>query len=164
MTLCYHEEGEYSLPISCEKIAEAAAEAALDVTGCPYEAQADLLVTTDDEIRGMNREFRGIDRPTDVLSFPAADYPVPGDFTFLEERMDLFHPETGELILGDIVVSKDRVVAQAQEYGHTVKREFAFLIVHSVLHLIGYDHMTETDRKMMEEWQRRILAELKIFR
>ena len=80
---------------------------------------------------------QGIDRPTDVLSFPMVEYEEAGQFDFLEDQYDCFHPETGELLLGDIVISKDRVIAQAEEYGHEIKREYAFLIAHSMLHLFG---------------------------
>ncbi|MDO4311878.1 MAG: rRNA maturation RNase YbeY [Eubacteriales bacterium] len=164
MTLYFEEEGEQTLDIPCQEIASEVTEAVLDYAGCPYEAEVNLLLTTDPEIHRMNLEFRGIDRPTDVLSFPMIDFAVPGSFEFLEKRDDCFHPETGELVLGDIVISKDKVTMQAEEYGHSVKREFAFLIVHSMLHLIGYDHMEEEERMVMEEKQRQILEKLQILR
>lgn len=164
MTLNFEEEGSKVLPLECKTLAEKVAQAALDFTGCPYEAEISLLLTTDEEIRQMNREFRNIDRATDVLSFPMVDYEEAGNFDFLEEQTDCFHPETGELLLGDIVISKDRVLAQAAEYGHSPKREFAFLITHSVLHLTGYDHMEEEERHLMEQMQREILDKLGITR
>ena len=92
------------------------------------------------------------------------DYPGPGEFGFLDEREDCFDPESGELSLGDIVISKEKVIAQAQEYGHSVLREYAFLIVHSVLHLTGYDHMEEEERQEMEAMQRKIMESLCILR
>ena len=112
----------------------------------------------------MNRQFRGIDRPTDVLSFPMVDYEEPGKFDFLEEAMEYFNPETGELMLGDIVISKEKVIAQAEEYGHSTQREYAFLIAHSMLHLFGYDHMEEDERAVMEQKQKEILEQLQILR
>ena len=113
----------------------------------------------------MNLEHRQIDRPTDVLSFPMLEYETPGDFSFLEEDgEDCFDPDTGELLLGDIVISADKVMEQAEEYGHSVKREYAFLITHSMLHLMGYDHMMEEDAKEMEYLQEEILKELGIGR
>ena len=106
----------------------------------------------------MNLEFRQIDRPTDVLSFPMAEYDAPADFSCIDEESDdLFDPESGELMLGDIVISKDRVLSQAEQYGHSPKREYAFLIAHSMLHLFGYDHMEEGERAVMEEKQREIM-------
>lgn len=164
MTLYYEEEGSIRLPFACQKLAEEVAEAVLNELGCPYEAEVNLLLTEDVQIREMNREFRHIDRATDVLSFPMTEYETPGDFSHLEERNDCFHPETGELILGDIVISKEKVLSQAEEFGHTLRREFAFLIAHSMLHLSGYDHMEEDEMSVMEVLQRQILEKLNILR
>ena len=92
------------------------------------------------------------------MFFPMADYPVPGDFSDIEERdPDAFHPETGELILGDIIISMDKVKEQAKAYGHSNTRELAFLVAHSMLHLMGYDHMVDEERKVMEAKQEEIL-------
>lgn len=164
MTLNFGEEGDVKLPLACETLAERIVLEVLDHIGCPYEAEVNLLLTTDGEIHRMNREFRHIDRATDVLSFPMTDFEVPGEFGFLEEREDCFHPETGELLLGDIVISKEKVLSQAEEYGHSVLREFAFLITHSVLHLTGFDHMEEGERLVMERLQREVLEKLEILR
>lgn len=164
MTLYFEEEGDRILPFDCKKLAEETIEAALDYVECPYEAQLNLLLTMNEEIRSMNREFRNIDRATDVLSFPMVDYEAPGDFSFLEDADAYFEPETGELLLGDIVISKEKVIWQAEEYGHTKEREFAFLITHSVLHLCGYDHMEEEERLQMEDLQGEILEKLNILR
>ncbi|EOS79894.1 YbeY/UPF0054 family metalloprotein [Dorea sp. 5-2] len=164
MTIYFEEEGELALPLACREIAEKVIETALDLTGCPYEAEVSLLLTMDMQIREMNTEFRGIERATDVLSFPMIEYPAPGEFGFLKEREDCFDPESGELSLGDIVISKEKVLAQAEEYGHSVLREYAFLLVHSVLHLTGYDHMEESERSKMEEKQDEIMKCLDILR
>lgn len=164
MTLYFEEEGELTLPLSCREIAEEVIETALDLTGCPYEAEVSLLLTMDAQIREMNTQFRGIERATDVLSFPMVEYPMPGEFGFLEENEGYFNPESGELSLGDIVISKEKVISQAEEYGHSVLREYAFLIVHSVLHLTGYDHMEEDERRDMEAKQDEIMKRLDILR
>ena len=164
MTLDFEEEGAVTLPLDCEKTGRVAVETALDILGCPYEAEVSLLLTTNEEIHRMNLVFRDVDRPTDVLSFPMIDFAVPGNFDGLEEREDCFDPETGELSLGDIVISKEKVLSQAEAYGHSVLREYAFLIVHSVLHLTGYDHMEPSERSVMEEQQRRIMEALNISR
>lgn len=164
MTLYFEEEGAVTLPLDCEKTGRVAVETALDILGCPYEAEVSLLLTTNEEIHRMNLEFRDVDRPTDVLSFPMIDFAVSGNFDGLEEREDCFDPETGELSLGDIVISKEKVLSQAEAYGHSVLREYAFLIVHSVLHLTGYDHMEPSERSVMEEQQRRIMEALNILR
>lgn len=165
MTVYFESECDTKFPFDGQTIAENVLEAALDELGCPYEAEVSLTVTTDDEIRVINREQRGIDAPTDVLSFPMTGYERPGDFAFLEnEQVDCFHPDSGELMLGDIVISADRVYAQAEEYGHSLLREYAFLITHSILHLVGFDHMEPADADLMEQKQRQILEKLRITR
>ncbi len=164
MTLFFEEEGELTLDIPCEKIANQVIEAALDYIECPYEAQVNLLLSMDREIHETNLNFRGIDRATDVLSFPMLEYEEPGNFDFLEDLPECFDPETGELTLGDIMISKERVIKQAEEYGHSILREYAFLIAHSMLHLFGYDHMEDEERKVMEEKQREIMELVQILR
>lgn len=164
MTLFFEEEGEVRLPIPCEELAEKVINAALDYVGCPYEAEVNLLLTMNEEIHQMNWEFREIDRPTDVLSFPMVEYDEPADFECLEDAFECFNPETGELMLGDIVISKEKVIEQAEEFGHSIEREYAFLIAHSMLHLTGYDHMEDEERVIMEAKQREILENLQILR
>lgn len=165
MSIFIEEEGGTPLPFNAEEIAGNVIEAALEYENCPYEAEISVLLTTDEEIRKLNRSARGLDRPTDVMSFPMLEYDRPGDFSWLEsEPQDAFNPETGELMLGDIVISKDRVLAQAEEYGHSPVREYAFLIAHSMLHLFGYDHMEEEERRLMEERQRGIMEKVNILR
>ena len=113
----------------------------------------------------MNMEYREVDRPTDVLSFPQVEYETPADFAWAEEHeMDCFDPDTGELFLGDIVISLDKVKEQAEKYNHSVRREFAFLVAHSMLHLLGYDHMTPEEAKDMESRQSAALEHLGITR
>ena len=164
MALYFEEEGSLKLDVPCVELAEKVIEAALDYVECPYEAEVNLLLTENQEIQEMNRNFRQIDRATDVLSFPMVDYETPGNFEFLENSDAYFHPESGELMLGDIVISKEKVITQAEEYGHTITREYAFLIAHSMLHLFGYDHMEEDERVEMEQMQKEILERLQIFR
>lgn len=158
-----NEEGP-ELDLDYMEIANLVTEGVLDYENCPYESQVELLLTNNAEIQRINNEFRGIDRPTDVLSFPMIEYDSPADFSSVEEDDSNFDLETGELILGNIVISKEKVIAQAGEYGHSVKREFAFLIAHSMLHLLGYDHMEDGERLVMEEKQRNILDNLGITR
>ena len=164
MTLYFEEEGSLVLPLECEAIAKKVIEEAIEYVNCPYETEVNLLLTMNEEIHQMNMEFREIDRPTDVLSFPMVDYEEAGEFDFLEELDEYFHPESGELMLGDIVISKEKVIEQAAEYGHSIEREYAFLIAHSMLHLFGYDHMEEDERVVMEQKQSEILERLQILR
>ena len=164
MSLFMEIETDRKLPFDARKIAELVIETSLDYVKCPYETEVSLLLTTDEEIKEINRMQRQIDRATDVLSFPMADYETPGDFSHLDEDAGLFHPDTGELMLGDIVISADKVSEQAEKFGHSVKREYAFLITHSILHLIGYDHMTPEEAAQMEALQEEILEKLNITR
>lgn len=166
MTVNIEDESQRPLAgVETEKIAQMVIEAALDFEGCPYEAEINLLLTDDEGIHAINLEQRGIDRPTDVLSFPMLTYEHPSDFSFVEEaEEDYFNPESGELVLGDIVISVDKVVEQAEKYGHSETREYAFLIAHSMLHLFGYDHMISEEAKVMEAKQAAILEGLGISR
>lgn len=162
-------ENEYEKPevlaFDWEEILRKVVMGAMDYEPCPYEAELNILLTGNEEIRRINREYRQIDRPTDVLSFPMIEYPEPGNFDHCEdEDQDCFNPETGELVLGDIVISVDKVLEQAEAYGHSVMRELAFLTAHSMFHLFGYDHMEEDERAVMEERQRDLLEQLGITR
>ena len=141
------------------------AGACADYVKIPYEITVNVLLTDDAGIHEINMSERGIDRPTDVLSFPALDYDTPADFSFLEdEKSYYFDPDSGELIYGDIVISLETAKRQAEEYGHSFKRETAFLFTHSMLHLSGYDHMEDGEREEMERMQREILEGLNITR
>ncbi|PPK80136.1 putative rRNA maturation factor [Lacrimispora xylanisolvens] len=159
MTINIEYEAEKKLKIPYEEIITSVVEEAIDYENCPYEAEINVLITDNEDIRQINQEYRNIDSPTDVLSFPMIEYELPANFDHLEEESyDSFNPETGELLLGDIVVSVDKVEEQAEKYGHSVERELAFLIAHSMLHLFGYDHMQEEERLVMEQKQEEILS------
>ncbi|WP_097015794.1 rRNA maturation RNase YbeY [Anaerocolumna aminovalerica] len=165
MTLNLEYETEIKLQLDYESIITKVVNMALDLEECPYETELNVILTDNKEIKDINREYRNIDVPTDVLSFPMIAYESPGDFSILEdEDNDSFNPETGELLLGDIIISVEKVMEQAAEYGHSEERELAFLTAHSMMHLFGYDHMEETERTVMEEKQRQVLEELKIYR
>ncbi len=164
MTLSLELETEFDVDFDYKKVAEEVVEYALDYLECPYEAQVNLLITNNEEIRHINKEYRDIDRDTDVLSFPMIEYEEPGSFDSIDESGDFFDPDSGELVLGDIIICAGKVFDQAEEYGHSVKREFAFLITHSILHLTGFDHMNEGDAALMEEKQEIILDKLGIKR
>lgn len=165
MTLYAENDTEDRLSLDAEELARRVGEAVLEEENCPFEASVNLLITDDRGIREYNREYRKIDRETDVLSFPNLDFSEPGNFERVQEnRADYFDPDTGELLLGDIVLSAEKVREQAQSYGHSIRREFAFLVAHSMLHLCGYDHMEDGDRIVMEDKQEKILRELGITR
>ena len=164
MTLNIEMEYEKPLGFDYEALANQVAEEALDFEACPYETEINLVLTGEDEIQAANREFRDMDRVTDVLSFPMVEYDTPGDFSHAEEDDSCFNPDTGELMLGDIMICIPRMQEQAVNYGHREVREFGFLIAHSMLHLMGYDHMTPEEAKVMEEKQEKILENLGITR
>ncbi|MBE7720640.1 MAG: rRNA maturation RNase YbeY [Lacrimispora celerecrescens] len=159
MTINIEYEAEKRLDIPYEDIIKRVVEDSLDYENCPYEAEVNVLITGNEDIRQINQEYRNIDSPTDVLSFPMVDYERPSDFERLEETGDdCFHPESGELLLGDIVISVDKIEEQAEKYGHSQTRELAFLVAHSMLHLCGYDHMEDEERLIMEKKQEEILS------
>lgn len=164
MTAAIENETGASFDFDAEELIEKTCSACLDMLGCPYEAEVEVIITDDPGIHEVNFSERGIDSPTDVLSFPMAFYETPADFEALEEQDDVFNPETGAYMLGSMMISADRVKKQAEEYGHSEKRELAFLTVHSMLHLMGYDHIEEEDRILMEAKQREILEHLGITR
>lgn len=165
MTSYVENETDAAFSFSVEETVKSVMETVLDGEGCPYEASVNVLITDDEGIREFNRQFRGLDRATDVLSFPNVTYESPSRFeTLEEEQVDCFEPDSGELLLGDIIISADRVKEQALVYGHSERREFAFLTAHSMLHLCGYDHMTEEEAAVMEEKQRNVMERLNITR
>ena len=133
---------------------------ALRLEGVDVLCEVSVLITDDRGIREINREYRGIDKPTDVLSFPMQEISSPGAFEFDPGALD---PETGILPLGDIILSAECVDEQAREYGHTLARETAYLTVHSVLHLLGYDHVDEAEgRKKMRAREDAIMKDINI--
>lgn len=165
MTIYLENETDTQFAFDPEQTASLVMEAVLETEKCPYEATVNILLTDNEGIRQFNREFRGTDTPTDVLSFPNIAYHMPADFGGVEENAaDCFEPDTGELILGDIIISVDRLRDQAKAYGHSEKREFAFLVAHSMFHLTGYDHETDEEAAIMEKKQESILQMLQITR
>ena len=133
---------------------------ALAAEGVDFPCEIDVLLTGDAGIHAINRDMRQVDRPTDVLSFPEFEL-RPGELPGAEDA----DPGTGLVPLGDMVISMERAAAQAKEYGHSKRRELAYLAVHSVLHLLGYDHLDEGPQKRrMREREEAIMAELGLSR
>ena len=159
MTITVEYEAGTVLDFDYESIIRRVVLQSLDYEKCPYEAQVNVLLTDSQTIRDINLRFRGIDKETDVLSFPMVSYEQAGDFSFLEEcpPEDYFDPDSGELLMGDIILCVERIIEQAQMYGHSRKRELGFLVAHSMLHLMGYDDMEEEEREIMEQKQRDIM-------
>lgn len=145
----------------------------LAMEGMEYDCELNILITDDEGIHEINREERGVDRATDVLSFPMFEF-VPGVPVSEEENenwdrfeLDDHEDDTWTLPLGDMVISYERCVAQAAEFGHSVARELGYLCVHSVLHLLGYDHMDGEDgvmKRQMRGREKAIMSDLKLFK
>ena len=134
---------------------------ALEQEGVTVPCEINVLLTDNRGIREINRDLRDVDRETDVLSFPMFEF-TPGEFP--EDVSDLLDPGSSLLPLGDMALSVEKIKSQAEEFGHSQEREIGYLTVHSVLHLLGYDHMTEDEAKVMEAKQAAALKELGINR
>ena len=137
------------------EIINSVAEESLRYEDFDLDCEVSVSFVTNDEIHTINKHFRNIDRETDVLSFP--------QLTF-EENEEISRNEEGEIILGDIIISVEKALEQSKEYGHSFEREMAFLTAHSMLHLMGYDHMTPEEEKDMFKRQKDILENLGISR
>ena len=159
MNIQIEKETELDLSLDYKKIIDEIVNEALDYINCPYEIELNVILSDNEGIQQVNLEQREIDAPTDVLSFPMLEYEKTGDFSFLEREEEIynFNADTGELMLGDIMISLEKVREQAKEYNHSESRELAFLVAHSMLHLFGFDHMEEKERIEMERMQEEIL-------
>lgn len=158
---------EFETDFDKDAIAGEVVDYILKKENCPWDVEVDILITDSDEVQDYNREYRDIDKTTDVLSFPNIDWEAPADYSSVDEQefnASSFNPETDLPILGEICLNKDWIISQADEYGHSIKREYAFLIAHSMLHLLGYDHMEEDEASVMEDKQKEYLSQLGINR
>ncbi len=150
MTLLIDNRTNFELTDEIKEMLEKVCLKSLQYEEFNEDCEVSLSIVTNDEIHDINKQFRNIDSPTDVLSFP--------QLTF-EEGEEADVNENGEIVLGDIIISIDRAKEQAEEYGHSLKRELAFLSVHSMLHLMGYDHMVPEEEEDMFRRQKEILIE-----
>lgn len=150
MTLYIDNRSTFEWGEKWEEIIKKAVRTSLDYEEFGQECEISVSVVTNEEIQKLNKEFRNIDRATDVLSFP--------QLTFEEEEIADVN-ENDEIILGDIIISIEKAKEQAEEYGHSLEREIAFLTVHSMLHLMGYDHMEQEEEKEMFQKQEEILQQ-----
>lgn len=149
--LIYLEEGQELEASLMEKLNQAAS-ALFEAEGVDMErAEISLTLVSLEEIRELNRDYRDVDRETDVLSFP--------QYEGVEEM-----PEEGELCLGDVVICIDKVKSQAEEFGHSFEREFVYLFVHSLLHLLGYDHMEDNEKTVMRAKEEATMKEINLLR
>ena len=141
------------------------ADSAEKTEGVTVPLYAFIQVVTDEEIQVVNREQRNKDASTDVLSFPTVNYPAGKTAGACERLLKReYDPEIGACVIGDIIISMDHVRAQAQEYGHSVQRESGYLITHGLFHLMGYDHMTDTDKPVMRAMEEKALRAIGLTR
>ena len=144
---------EVKIPTGLRMLVRRCCNAVLRMENFQGAAEVSVTFANNEQIHELNKMHRNVDAPTDVLSFPMGE----------DGKYDI-DPATNAKILGDIVISKEKVISQAEEYGHSEKREYAFLIAHSMLHLMGYDHMEDEERICMEAKQKDILNRLNIIR
>lgn len=145
----YYDDRQEDIEITDEikELIKKSVKAVLKIENLEENVEVSVSFVGDDEIKGLNRDFRGVDKVTDVLSFPIDD-------EFMIENK----------ILGDVIINTKRVMEQASELGHTNERELSYLTVHSILHLLGYDHMDEIEKRKMREREKLAMKELSIYR
>ena len=142
------------IPSSVDKVIDNAIDGVVKHFGIDCDLEISVLFTDSEGIRKINNDFRGIDSETDVLSFPQFEYETPGVL-----EADVY----GEIVpLGDIVLNLKKIYSQAEEFGHSLEHEAGYLTIHSMLHLLGYDHMTDNDKKIMRDKEKIIVSELGI--
>lgn len=134
-----------------ENVMKNAVKTVLECENKLFDCEISVVITNNEGIREINRDYRNIDSPTDVLSFPQYDF----------DRPSVFSCEPSQpVVLGDIVISVERIIVQAEEIGHSFENELTYLTVHSVLHLLGYDHMTDEDKKIMRAREKHIVRKI----
>lgn len=160
MIIIENEQDKVEISDSIIKLIEKTIEISMKAEKLTKAYEVSVLIVDDEEIRAINKEHRDIDKPTDVLSFPMAEF-ENGELISDEGDYDL---EFEELMLGDIIISAETAKRQADEYGHSFEREVAFLTAHSCFHLLGYDHMEEEEEKLMIGKQESILQQMGLTR
>lgn len=173
MTVYFENQTDYEFDFDYKEIANKVINQTLMHENFNHDVEVSITFADEENIREINKEFRGIDNSTDVLSFPMIEYETVFSrisdrkeemYDFVNENLELLNPDTDEIILGDIVLCIPIIIMQAKEYNHSILREYAFLIVHSMLHLLGFDHIEEDERIIMENKQKEILDSLSITR
>ncbi|MCK5763248.1 MAG: rRNA maturation RNase YbeY [Clostridiales bacterium] len=150
--LISNEQKNLELSESIEKYIINAIETVLEIEEITNEGEISVTIVDNDRIRILNNDYRKIDSETDVLSFPQYD-----------DLINIFS-EMEYLVMGDIVLSADKVIEQAEEFGHSIEREFTYLVIHSMYHLLGFDHLTEEDKKSMRAKEKFALEKMQIFK
>ena len=158
MTIYIEKETEDTLDFDYEEIINKVVIQSLQTEKFKHDIEVNVILTNNEEIQCLNKQYRGKDAPTDVLSFPIIDDSEIGDIKTLDEHIPVhFNMDTKELLLGDMIISIEKLKEQAKEYGHSEERELAFLVAHSMLHLFGYDHLQPEEEEIMKVKQNEIL-------
>lgn len=163
MSVFVWNETKFKFGFSIEEQSKLVIKECLREEKFPQQAEINLTIVHEDEMQEINMEQREINEVTDVLSFPMLEFQEAGKFLEDELKNNL-NLDTHEVMLGDIVICCERVEEQAKEYGHSMLREFSFLVAHSMFHLMGYDHMIEVEEMKMFEKQKKVLDHLEITR
>lgn len=173
MTVYFENQTDYEFDFDYKEIANKVINKTLLHERFNHDVEVSITFADEDSIREINKEFRDIVKSTDVLSFPMIEYDPDYSrisdrkeemYDFVNDNIDIINPDSDEIILGDIVLCIPILLNQAKEYNHSILREYAFLIVHSMLHLLGFDHIEEDERIIMENKQKEILESLNITR
>ena len=162
-------DNKYKFDFDEKRLSQKIAKTIFEIEKCPYDFSFSISLVSNRKIRTINRNERGIDKSTDVLSFPNLDYDKPASFKKYVKAnglvdISVLDTENNTIFLGDVVISYDTLLKQAKLYNHSIKREYSFLLTHSLLHLLGYDHMTKKDENKMFKKQDMVLEQLKIYR
>ncbi len=159
-TIIENEQEKIEISHELLKVIEEVIKTALEYENCEFDTEVSVTITDNENIREINKQMRDIDKATDVLSFPILYFDENGDIIDSD-----YDEDDGYMLLGDIVISAERAAEQAKEYGHSLKREIAFLTAHSMLHLLGYDHVDDPEgERIMFSKQEEILNILGITR
>lgn len=166
MILIDNRQNKVEVTEELENIITAVIEHTLTEESVDLECEVSVVFVDNNEIREINRECRNIWNETDVLSFPMLEYPKNSVFkdVYVDYDFDDSYFDDGKLVLGDMALSLEKVKEQSEEYGHSFQREAAYLTVHSMLHLLGYDHMKEEEKKIMREREEEILMRFNLTR
>lgn len=178
-------ENEYTLPFDEKRLSKKIAQKVFEVENISYDFSFTISIVSNKKIKSINKKMRGIDKSTDVLSFPYINFDKPSNFKkYIKTKRiilisnwkesiikpkyiidpSIMDIDSNTIYLGDIVISYDTMIKQAKDYGHSIKREYSFLLTHSLLHLLGYDHMVKKDENKMFKKQELILSSLSINR
>lgn len=156
-----NEQNKIEITDELQKLIEKVIKKTLEIHNIRLKTEISVLFTNDEEIQKINKEYRDTDKSTDVLSFPQLEFEKEGEID------EFYYPKKGEypyLMLGDIIISVEHVFRQAEEFGHSREREIGYLTAHSMLHLLGYDHMEDNEKSRMREKEEIIMKEFNLKR